>query len=177
MPTDRDIAKGKTRRARSQAPPPVVHGDSRDGVEDTSISRMLMGITRGSHRYKDRRGPVPDPIKDLRFWDEKSLAVLRRDPGVPPGTKPLGTKAFRAQRALKDRRGRWRVGDIVPPIPDGATERQTECRRLLEVEGLTQKDAAIWLTQASGQPISQQKVYERACQAGYPGKWSKKFRA
>lgn len=182
MTTDGDIGKGKTRRARAQAPPPVVHGDNRDKVEDTRDARRLMGITRGRRatakggkgKYHTPRREWPD--KPKRLWTEEALALQpsTRRPNVEPGAKPLGIKGIRANRGLNLRRAVWNSGTIVPPIPDGATERQIECRRLLEVEGMTQAAAAAWLTQASGQAISQQKVYERACQAGYIGKRARK---
>jgi hypothetical protein len=77
---------------------------------------------------------------------------------VPKG----GPDFFRAERELKKRRELW--GDKVKP--ERVTDHQWECRRLLEVEWMTQTAAA------KSMGISQPTLRENAIKAG----WVKKPR-
>jgi hypothetical protein len=129
MPTDRDIQCGRTRKSKTAPlPPAIVHGDNRDGVEDTRTSRRLMGIRRGGPVIP-RRKPILDDRQHL------------------PRAKDLVAITERKKRyALEGRRRAW----AETPKPDYVDERHWEIRRRIEVEWETQ--AAIALDLGVSQP-------------------------
>ena len=157
MPTDRDIERGRTRKSRSQPrQPTIVYGDARDAVEDTPTSRLAMGITRGKWTG---RGLLNAPRRERI---ERPHRPFPPDPPREPLPPPKGVWVIRAERALAKRRAQW--DEKVKPA--SVTAHQWECRRLLEVEYLTQVAAAELLG------IAQKNLRKNAIKAG----WVKKSR-
>jgi len=160
MPTDKDIARGLTRKSKTAPPPPAIEsGKVYASIEDTPTSRLAMGISRGkwtgrgalnnprrerAERPRRRLLPLPSSLMSGRYPRLAAILLRHRAP-EPPRTPlqlqlppPKGLAVIRAERALQKRREKW--GDRSKP--DHVTDYQWKIRRRIEVEDERQVDIA-----------------------------------
>jgi hypothetical protein len=129
----------------------MIWGDERDQVDASMVRPGRRSYRNGVRYHVPHRTRVDRPH---RLWPAEVLTPPR---DVEPGAKPKGQRFFQRERLIKRLRAEW--GDKVKPAR--VTNHQWECRRLLEVELLTQVAAAKIMG------IKQPSLREAAVKAGW----------